>query len=121
MPKPEDISKVAFGSQFTDHMFTVAWNRKNGWGTPMIKPLTTLNLHPATSVFHYAIELYEGMKAYRTPDHSINLFRPYENANRMNRTAYRASLPQFDVDEFVSALPNSFAWRRIGFQIQRKH
>ncbi|XP_078484488.1 branched-chain-amino-acid aminotransferase, cytosolic [Ciona intestinalis] len=103
-PKPEDPNKCVFGKHFTDHMLAVEWNLKTGWGVPVIKPIENISLHPATSVFHYATELFEGMKAYRTVDNRIAMFRPMENMNRMNRTAKRACLPEFDKEELVKCL-----------------
>jgi branched-chain amino acid aminotransferase len=47
-------------------------------------------------VLHYAQELFEGMKAYRGVDGKIRLFRPMHNMARMNLTATRACLPNFD-------------------------
>uniref|UniRef100_H2ZG12 Branched-chain-amino-acid aminotransferase n=1 Tax=Ciona savignyi TaxID=51511 RepID=H2ZG12_CIOSA len=104
VPKPEDPNKCIFGKQFTDHMLTIEWSVKRGWGIPQIKPLENLSLHPATSVFHYATELFEGMKAYRTVDNRIAMFRPMENMERMVRTAKRACLPEFDKEELVKCL-----------------
>ncbi|XP_074793889.1 uncharacterized protein LOC141976680 isoform X2 [Natator depressus] len=77
-------------------MLTVEWDRDRGWGQPHIKPFQNLSLHPASSALHYAVELFEGMKAFRGQDQRVRLFRPLMNMERMCRSAARASLPPFD-------------------------
>jgi len=102
--KPEDPDKCLFGKTFTDHMLSIEWNVESGWDRPVIKPLQNISLHPATAVFHYATELFEGMKAYRTPKNQISLFRPQLNMARMLRSANRACLPSFDGDELLKCI-----------------
>ncbi|XP_065267580.1 branched-chain-amino-acid aminotransferase, cytosolic isoform X5 [Emys orbicularis] len=74
-------------------MLTVEWSLTSGWEKPYIRPLENLSLHPASSSLHYAVELFEGMKAYRGVDGKIRLFRPTLNMDRMVRSAARATLP----------------------------
>jgi len=102
--KPEDPDKCKFGKTFTDHMLSVKWDKDNGWANPVIHPLKNISLHPATTVFHYATELFEGMKAYRTPKNEISFFRPQLNMDRMLRSSHKACLPQFDGDEFLKCI-----------------
>uniref|UniRef100_A0A914MZS0 branched-chain-amino-acid transaminase n=1 Tax=Meloidogyne incognita TaxID=6306 RepID=A0A914MZS0_MELIC len=100
-PKPTDMNKVRFGEYFSDHMAEVDWTESEGWGKPKICPLHNLNLHPASKVFHFAPEFFEGMKAFRGEDGSVRLFRPEKNIARMRRGAVRASLPDFDPKELL--------------------
>nr|CAG4647008.1 EOG090X051P [Megafenestra aurita]SVE92357.1 EOG090X051P [Megafenestra aurita] len=102
-PKP-DTSSLVFGKYFTDHMLEVPWNSQKGWMKPVISPIHDLQIHPAAKVLHYAIELFEGMKAYRGEDGRIRLFRPDRNMARMLNTAKRASLPAFDADEMIKCI-----------------
>lgn len=102
--KPINPEECLFGKQFTDHMLAVEWTRKKGWGIPQIKPLQNISMHPATSTLHYAIQLFEGMKAYRTIDNRIAMFRPMHNMDRMLKTAKRAALPEFDKEEFLKCI-----------------
>ncbi|KAM4901221.1 branched-chain-amino-acid aminotransferase, cytosolic isoform 3-T3 [Sylvia borin] len=74
-------------------MLTIEWSLASGWEKPCIKPLENLSLHPASSALHYAVELFEGMKAYRGVDGKVRLFRPTLNMDRMARSARRATLP----------------------------
>jgi len=95
---------LPFGHHFTDHMLTVSWNSKRGWGRPKIRPFQGITLHPASKVFHYAQELYEGMKAYRGLDGRVRLFRPSLNMDRMNMTAERSCLPEFDSQQLLECI-----------------
>lgn len=104
-PKPKpDFSNLKFGRTFTDHMFVMDWSAEKGWHDGKIVPYGPLMLDPATSVLHYAQEMFEGMKAYRTADGIIQLFRPYMNAARTNRTNDRMCMPQIDEDMYVEAI-----------------
>jgi branched-chain amino acid aminotransferase len=80
-----------------DHMLSIEWTVSSGWQAPRITPYQNLSLDPATCVFHYAFECFEGMKAYRCPkDSSLRLFRPDKNMVRFNKSAARIALPTFD-------------------------
>lgn len=101
--KPEG-GALSFGQIFTDHMLTVEWSRGGGWGPPHIRPFQDLRLHPASSALHYAVELFEGMKAFRGADDKIRLFRPELNMRRMGRSAQRVCLPAFDEAELLECI-----------------
>lgn len=90
-PGPETIC--------TDHMVTVSWKASSGWGAPQLKPYGPLTLMPTSSVFNYATECFEGMKAYRGDDGKLRLFRPDRNCARFNISAERISLPTFEAGE----------------------
>jgi branched-chain amino acid aminotransferase len=96
-------SELVFGTQFTDHMFLMKYKDKE-WRTPEVIPYQPFQLDPATAVFHYSQEIFEGMKAFPHPDGSINLFRPYENAARFNLSAKRMCMPHVNEDLFVKAI-----------------
>jgi branched-chain amino acid aminotransferase len=95
-PKPADESKLGFGKIFTDHMFIMEYSSDKGWHDGRIVPFGPIPTHPASTVFHYGAEIFEGMKAYRAVDGSIRLFRPMENVKRLNRSAERICLPLLD-------------------------
>ena len=96
--------QLGFGKVFTDHMFMMDYDRQNGWQNARIVPFGPLTLHPASTVFHYGAEVFEGLKAYRAADGSVQLFRPEENFKRMNSSNERIGLAELDVDEAVDAL-----------------
>src|SRR5690606_15644099 len=91
-----DVSKIGFGTAFSDHMFIMDYEKTKGWYDPRIVPFAPFTISPAATVLHYAPEIFEGMKAYRTPNGKIQLFRPTENIKRMNISAERMCLPQIE-------------------------
>lgn len=93
-----DSSTLVFGKSFTDHMFIADYYQGKGWCDPRIVPYGPLQLDPAAKVLHYAQEIFEGLKAYRTAGGAIQLFRPMDNIRRMNLSAERLSLPQVPED-----------------------
>ena len=98
------VDKLGFGSIFSDHMFMMNYSDDKKWHDFRIVPYGNIELNPAASVLHYANEVFEGMKAYRWADDSIHLFRPYENARRINISAERIDLPQIPEEIFVEAV-----------------
>jgi branched-chain amino acid aminotransferase len=84
-------------------MLSIEWNSSK-WSSPRIEPMHNLSLHPAAKVLHYAIELFEGLKAYRGVDGKVRMFRPDMNMSRMHRSTLRSSLPDFDKDELLKCL-----------------
>ncbi len=102
-PKPE-MSKVSFGTTFTDHMFLMDYSAREGWHGARIVPYGPLPLDPSAAVLHYAMDVFEGFKAYRTAENKIQLFRPQCNIERMNNSADRLSLPRLDPDDVLQAV-----------------
>ena len=99
-----DPDTLGFGQVFTDHMFVMEYDEGKGWHDARIVPFGEISIHPASTVLHYGAEIFEGLKAYRTPDGEIQMFRPIENARRMNNSAERMCLPTIDENFFVKAL-----------------
>ena len=97
-------AKLGFGQFFSNRMFTQTWNADKGWHDAKIGPYGPISLDPATAVFHYAQEIFEGTKAYRRADGNINLFRPWENARRFNRSAERMAMQLVDEESHVDAI-----------------
>ena len=91
-----DPATVPFGVAFTDHMFLMDYDSENGWHDARIVPFADLSLSPGAVVFHYGAEVFEGLKAYRTPGGAVQLFRPEENMKRMSQSAERLCLPMPD-------------------------
>ena len=102
--KPTDASALGFGKIFTDHMFMMDYDRENGWHDARIVPYGDLAISPAATVLHYGAEIFEGLKAYRRPDGEIQLFRPWDNFERMNNSADRLCLPKLDPEFALKAL-----------------
>ncbi|MBR0442921.1 MAG: branched-chain amino acid aminotransferase [Clostridia bacterium] len=99
-----DSTKLGFGRYFTDHMFIMDYSPAEGWHDARIVPFANLSLHPAATVFHYGAEVFEGMKAYRREDGTVQLFRPMENVKRINSSADRLCLPLLDENDALEAI-----------------
>jgi len=84
-----------FGTTFCDH-FAVAKFDGQAWQPAEIKPLAPLELHPAAHVLHYASTCFEGFKAYRWADGSINEFRMDRHIERLRQSALALVLPEPD-------------------------
>lgn len=95
-----DENNLVFGTEFTDHMFIMDYTEGEGWHDAKIVPYGPIAISPAAMVLHYAQEVFEGMKAYKTPSGDIQFFRPMENFARMNRSNRRMCIPELD-SEFV--------------------
>jgi branched-chain amino acid aminotransferase len=104
-PKPlVPLKDLVFGKTFTDHMLTVNWTDKEGWLDPKIHAYSKISLDPSAIVFHYGMECFEGMKAYKDKAGNIRLFRPDMNAKRLWKSAHRLALPTFDQAAFLELL-----------------
>ena len=99
-----DPATVPFGVAFTDHMFIMDYTDAEGWHNPRIVPFGDISLNPGALVFHYGAEVFEGLKAYRTPSGEVQLFRPDANIARMNDSAERLCLPKLDEQMAMDAL-----------------
>ncbi|MBQ2557990.1 MAG: branched chain amino acid aminotransferase, partial [Lachnospiraceae bacterium] len=101
--KPAADDPLRFGTIFTDHMFVMNYETGKGWFNPRIVPYGEISLEPSAMVFHYGQEMFEGMKAYRTDDGRVLLFRPFKNAERANNSNKRLCMPQIPEEDFVEA------------------
>ena len=100
-PKPKpDEKNLGFGRYFTDHMFIMDYDPEKGWHDPRIVPYGPLTLEPSTMVFHYGQAIFEGLKAYKSADGRIFLFRPDMNMKRISLSNDRMSIPPID-DKFA--------------------
>ena len=98
------LADPGFGKHFTDHMVTIDWTVDEGWHDARVTPYGPLQIDPASSVLHYAQEIFEGLKAYRHEDGSIWTFRPEKNAERLQRSARRLALPELSAEDFIAAV-----------------
>src|SRR6204780_4519713 len=98
------LAAPGFGQVFTDHMITLRWTAERGWHDGKLEPYGPFSLDPATAVFHYGQELFEGLKAYRQDSGSIVMFRPQANAARFNAGCRRMAMPELPEETFLRAL-----------------
>lgn len=102
--KTRDESQLGFGKLFTDRMLMIEWKAGQGWCDARIEPYAPFVLDPACTVFHYAQEIFEGLKAYKWPDRQVALFRPEMNARRFNQSADRLCMPDLPEELFVDGI-----------------
>ena len=98
--KPAAGEPLGFGKYFTDHMFTMRYTAGQGWHDAKIEPYAPVAFDLATTVFHYAQGIFEGLKAFKNEQGEVRVFRPEENFKRMNRSADRMCIPRID-EQFV--------------------
>lgn len=98
-----DFGGLGFGEVFTDHMLTMSYSRGK-WNTPHIKPYGPVRFMPALSTLHYGQAVFEGLKAFRCKDGSINIFRLDKHAERFNRSCQRLCIPEVDKKTFIEGL-----------------
>lgn len=98
-----DWENLGFSYIKTDYRFISHY--KNGqWDEGELTTDNQLHISEGSTALHYGQQCFEGMKAYRTSDGSINLFRPYENARRMHKSCERLLMPAFPEEAFVEAV-----------------
>lgn len=98
------MRELRFGRDFTDHMVHAHWREGEGWGQRATRAFAPLTLSPASTIFHYGQECFEGIKAYRHADGSIWTFRPGFNEARFAASAHRMCLPALAEGDFVAAI-----------------
>jgi branched-chain amino acid aminotransferase len=98
-----DINNLPFGKTFSDHMF-VADFADGQWHRAEIVPYGALSLSPASSMMHYGQAIFEGMKAHRSDNGDVLLFRPLENHKRLNRSAHRMAMAEVPEALFMEGL-----------------
>mmetsp|Transcript_14511 Transcript_14511/g.28985 ORF Transcript_14511/g.28985 Transcript_14511/m.28985 type:complete len:401 (+) Transcript_14511:58-1260(+) len=104
-PKPLPVMEgLVFGSQFSDHMLDCDWDATNGWHAPKIVPYGNLTISPAAMCLHYAIQCFEGMKAYKDKSGNVRLFRPDCNLERINNSMKKLYLPQVDSSQMIELI-----------------
>lgn len=108
-PVPADqraamIADPGFGKLFTDHMVTIRYSEGRGWHDAAVQARAPIALDPAASVLHYAQEIFEGMKAYRTADGGVTLFRADRNALRFQQSAERLAMPALPTELFLESV-----------------
>ncbi|MBC2846465.1 branched-chain amino acid aminotransferase [Winogradskyella flava] len=98
-----DFDNIPLGTSFTDHMFICDY--ENGeWVNPRIMPMGLIPTHPAAMALHYGQAIFEGMKAYKNTGGEPMLFRPEQNAKRLNKSADRMGMPNVPEELFVEGL-----------------
>lgn len=101
--KDINFDNIPLGKTFTDHMFICDY-KDGAWQNPRIEPLELIPTHPAAMALHYGQAIFEGMKATVGTNNTPLLFRPEENAKRLNHSAARMGMPAVPEELFVEAV-----------------
>ncbi|MDD4556537.1 MAG: branched-chain amino acid aminotransferase [Alphaproteobacteria bacterium] len=102
--KPQDISNVSFGKLFTDYMFEMDYAPEKGWHGAKILPYAEIALAPSNATLHYGQAVFEGMKAFRSKEGAVRVFRAEDHLNRLNNSNRILDIPQIDVAFVKKAL-----------------
>jgi branched-chain amino acid aminotransferase len=98
------LANPGFGRVFTEHMVTIRWADGKGWYDARVEARAPIPMDPATAVLHYAQEIFEGLKAYRTADDGVTMFRPEANARRFRESATRMAMAHLPDELFIGSL-----------------
>ena len=98
------LANPGFGRVFSDHMVTIHYSDADGWHDARVEPRGPISMDPAAAVLHYAQEIFEGLKAYKTAGGGATLFRPRENARRFQQSAERLAMPLLPEEIFLEAV-----------------
>jgi len=99
----QDVNDVSFGKCFSDHMFVAEY--ENGtWTSAEIVPYADVPMSYAISALHYGQAIFEGMKAFKSADGKVAIFRPFDNFRRLNKSALRMAMPEVPEELFMGAL-----------------
>ena len=88
-----DVSKIGFGTHFTDYMFEMDYNEKDGWHDPRIVPYRNIEISPANTTLHYGQAIFDGLKAYKHGDKPV-IFRAKDHLKRINVSAKILDIPE---------------------------
>ncbi len=104
-PKASEIDWSALGFDYLDLPYRYIAHYKDGqWDQGELTEDSTLHISEGSTALHYGQADFEGLKAYRTKDGEIQLFRPDQNAKRMQRSCARLLMPALSEAQFLSAL-----------------
>ena len=101
----KDIDFYSLGFNFIETKTMFVSDFKDGeWDEGKLVPFGNFEISPAACILNYGQGIFEGMKALKTKAGEITLFRPEENAKRLNNSAARMMMPAFDTDKFIEIL-----------------
>ena len=98
-----DFNNIQFGKVYSDHMF-VADYADGQWNDLRVVPFENLSMSPALAALHYGQSIFEGMKAYKSEEGDVLLFRADQNAARFNKSAQRMCMPTIPEDIFINGV-----------------
>ena len=103
-----DVSKIGFGTHFTDYMFEMDYTEKDGWHDARIIPYGDIAVSPANTTLHYGQAVFEGLKAYRQGKRAV-IFRPKTHLERMENSCRLLDIPEFPLETVHEGLKQRVA------------
>lgn len=97
-----DWGKLGFNYIKTDLRYVSIW-KDGSWDDGKLVEENNITISEGSTAIHYGQQCFEGLKAYRTAEGKIQLFRPDENAKRMNNSCKRLLMPELPIEKFVEA------------------
>lgn len=98
-----DFNNLEFGKYLSDHMVVADYD-KGKWSVPSVVPFGDIRVSPAMLSLHYGQAIFEGLKAFRMNDGSINVFRPHKHLDRLNKSLERFCMPAISEEMFLGSL-----------------
>jgi branched-chain amino acid aminotransferase len=98
-----DFKSLGFGYVKTNLNY-ISYYRNGEWDEGVLRADDTITISATSTCLHYGQEAFEGMKAYRRQDGDIQLFRPDENAKRLQRSCRRLLMPEVSTEKFLAAI-----------------
>ena len=98
-----DVSKIGFGTHFTDYMFEMDYNPTDGWHDPRIVPYRDILVSPANTTLHYGQAIFDGLKAYKHGNKPV-IFRASTHLQRVNVSAKILDIPEVPFDVMLAGL-----------------
>ena len=98
-----DVSKIGFGTHFTDHMFVMDYEEGRGWHDPRIVPYRDIMVSPANTTLHYGQAIFDGLKAYRNGER-VSIFRARDHVKRINVSAKILDIPEVPYETALEGL-----------------
>jgi len=98
-----DFHNIEFAKKYSDHMFIADYDGTE-WKDFRIVPYQNISLSPANPAIHYGQSIFEGLKAYKSSDGEVLIFRPISNFHRMNISAERMMMPKLNEDIFMDGM-----------------
>ncbi|MDR2533165.1 MAG: branched-chain amino acid aminotransferase [Tannerellaceae bacterium] len=96
-------SELSFGYTKTDYNVR-RYYRNGSWGELETSSQETINIHISSTCLHYGQESFEGLKAFRGRDGRIRIFRPQENARRMQASSRGIMMAELPENKFMEAV-----------------
>ncbi|EQB4897639.1 branched-chain amino acid aminotransferase [Enterococcus faecalis] len=82
----------------------IAHFKDGKWGNGKLTGDNKLHISESSPALNYGQQGFEGLKAYRTKEGSIQLFRPDQNAIRLQKTARRLCMAEVSTEMFIDAV-----------------